>query len=108
MKKLIAKIVAWFRSRNITSHAVAGLATMAAGAYAADPDVRAIVLSLLQTHPKIVAGIGTACVLWMKYSSAHSAIGVLQQVPEAKAELAKQGVLIQDAKNTAAEPAPKT
>ena len=85
--KVLYWIGRWIKSRNITSHAVAGVITTVALAYVSDEQVRSFVVTLLTNHPTVLAGITWAFILWLKYSSAHSAVGILQQVPAATAEV---------------------
>jgi len=90
MKAFIDNIRKWIKSRNITSHAVAGVTTIIATTFMTDPTLRGYVLSTLVNHPKLISALGAACVMWLKYSPAHSPIGILQEVPAAKAALIKQ------------------
>ena|SRR3569833_147130 len=83
-------VVKWLRSRNITSHTVAGVITLIAFTYISDTEVRSYVTELLQNHPKIIAFITWVFVMWLKYSNAHSPIGTLEEVPKAEAKLSMQ------------------
>src|SRR3569833_3901306 len=84
-------VVKWLRSRNITSHTVAGVITLIAFTYISDTEVRSYVTELLQNHPKIIAFITWVFVMWLKYSNAHYPIGPLEEVPKAEAKLSRRG-----------------
>lgn len=77
-------LLAWFKSRNITSHTVAvgiaGFFTL----YSADQAFRDVVLKLVEHHPEIAAALAAAVGIWTKYSGAHSAQGVLQEAAQVK------------------------
>lgn len=84
-------IKAWLKSRNVTSHTIAGFAAGAFALYTSDQQFRDFVLSNFEHHPKILAGIATVAGIYFKYSGAHSPAGVIeeakevQRVPETKA-----------------------
>lgn len=87
MDTLISSLVKWFKTHNITSHVVAGFVTAVAIAYASDDQVRNLFIGLFSSHPKVLATIGTIFALWLKYSSGHSATGILQEAPKAQEEV---------------------
>jgi hypothetical protein len=65
-------------------------------AYISDDQVRTYVFKLFVNHPNMLAVLGGLCVMWLKYSPAHSPIGILQEVPAARATLVKQGVSLEE------------
>jgi hypothetical protein len=72
-------IAKWLKSRNITSHTIAGVVASAFALYSSDQQFRDFVIASLQQHPKILAGIATAAGIYFKYSGAHSPSGVIQE-----------------------------
>jgi hypothetical protein len=74
---LIAKFVAWFKGKNITAHSVAVAAIGFATLYSSDEQFRDFVLLLVKNHPKIIADIGMAVTIILKYSHSSSAAGTV-------------------------------
>jgi len=72
-----ATIAAWFKGKNITAHSVAALAIAFATAYTSDQQFRDFVISMFQTHPKILADITLAVGIILKYSHSSSAAGTV-------------------------------
>ena len=70
-------LLAWFKSKNITTHSIAAAAIFFATLYTSDQQFRDFVLSLVKTHPKIAADIGIAVGIILKYSRSTSAAGTV-------------------------------
>lgn len=77
MNAIIANFVAWFKSKNITAHSVAAAALAFATIYSTDGQFRDFVLSMVGAHPKIVADIGIAVGIILKYSQSTSNAGTV-------------------------------
>ena len=69
---MIDKLLSWLKSKNVTSHTVAGVVTAACLAYVGDQQVRDFVNGLFEHHPKILGVITASVALWLKYS--HSSV----------------------------------
>jgi len=67
----MSAFLAWLKTKNINSHAVAAVIVAMATALVTDQQVRDFVISLFQTHPKIVSILISAAGIIFKYS--HSA-----------------------------------
>jgi hypothetical protein len=78
-------VIAWFRSKNITSHTIAALAIAAAGLITTDQQVRDFIIQSLQAHPKIAADIVLAASIILKYSRNSSPTGAATNVAVDKA-----------------------
>jgi hypothetical protein len=79
MNALIAQFVSWVKSKNITAHSVAVAAIAFATLYTSDEQFRDLVLSLVGAHPKIIADIGLAVGIILKYTRSSSAAGTVSQ-----------------------------
>ena len=77
MSSMIAKIVAWFRSKNVTSHSIAVAAVAIATLYSTDDQFRNFVIALFQNHPKILADITLAVGIILKYMHSSSPAGTV-------------------------------
>ncbi len=83
------KLVAWLRSKNITTHTVGGFIVAFSFAYTASPALRDYIGSLLVEYPVVVTKIGVLAVdivggvtLWRNYSHSSSAAGLLANARE--------------------------
>ena len=73
----MSKIASWFRSKNITAHAVAVVAVTAASLITGDQQVRDFLIELFKAHPAIGADIIAVAAIVLKYSHSSSAAGTL-------------------------------
>lgn len=71
------KIIAWFKSKNITAHSIALAAVAIATLYTTDEQFRDFVISAFQNHPKILANITLAVGIILKYSHSSSDAGTV-------------------------------
>jgi hypothetical protein len=74
---MFAKIAAWFRSKNVTSHSIAVAAVAFATLYTTDDQFRNFVIALFQNHPKILADISLAAGVILKYMHSSSPAGTV-------------------------------
>lgn len=79
MNALVTRFVAWIKSKNITAHSVAVAAIAFATLYSSDQQFRDFVLTLVKGHPKIIADIGVAVGIILKYSHSSSDAGTVAQ-----------------------------
>ena len=70
-------LLAFFRSKNITSHTVAAAVITLAGLIMSDEQVRDFVLSTFQAHPKIGTSIVALAGIVLKYSHSSSSAGTI-------------------------------
>lgn len=82
MSELWSKVVVWLKSRNISSHTIVVFIIGCATVYTADQQVRDFVISMFKSHPTIPADILALCGIILKYSTAHSSAGILEQANE--------------------------
>ena len=75
-------LLAWLRSKNITSHTIAAALAVIAGLIVKDEQVRDFLISSLVAHPKIAAGIVSAAGIWFKYSHSSSPAGAVAQAKQ--------------------------
>jgi len=66
------KVLEWIKSKNITSHAIAGVIVTVCTILATDTEVRDFFIKNFQTHPKIVATIFSIAAIVLKYSHSSS------------------------------------
>jgi hypothetical protein len=62
-------ILAWLKSRNITSHTITAFLVAAAGLIVGDQQVRSFLMSTFSAHPKIAAEIVAAAGIILGYSN---------------------------------------
>jgi pantothenate kinase type III len=74
------RIIAWFESRNITSHTVAAVAISAATLISTDEQVRSFLVSAFQQHPKIASELIALAGIILKYSRSSSPAGAVTNV----------------------------
>lgn len=72
-------IIAWFKSKNITAHTVAAAAVAFATLYSTDEQVRDFILTLVKGHPKIIADLGLAVGIILKYTRSSTPAGTVAQ-----------------------------
>jgi hypothetical protein len=70
-------LTAWFKSRSISSHWIAGLLIGAAGIISTDQQVQTFITGLFINHPAAAAQIIAVAGLILKYTPARSDAGVL-------------------------------
>jgi hypothetical protein len=75
----MSELIAWFKSKNINSHAIAASAIALSTLVMTDETVRNFVLGLFQQHPKIGTGIVTLAGIILKYSHSSSPAGAVAQ-----------------------------
>jgi hypothetical protein len=68
-------IKTWLAEHNLSSHSIAGLIVAAVTLYTTDSTVFGLVNGALASHPKILAMLGAAVTIVMKYSGGHSTQG---------------------------------
>jgi hypothetical protein len=73
----VNRIIAWFRSKNITAHTIAALLVSAATAVATDEQVRSFLVGAFQAHPKVASTIIALAGITLKYSHSSSAAGAI-------------------------------
>jgi hypothetical protein len=73
----LSKIIAWFKSKNITAHSVAAAAVFLAGLYTKDEQFRDFVLTALKNHPVIIGDLTLLAGTILKYSHSSSAAGTV-------------------------------
>ena len=73
----MSKILAWLKSKNITSHAIAAFLIAAAGLITEDQQVRSFLVSIFSAHPKLAAEIIAVASIILKYSSSSSPAGAV-------------------------------
>lgn len=70
-------IIAWLKSKSITSHSIAAAAVAFAVAYSTNEPLRDLVLSILKNHPVIVGDLGLAVGAILKYTHSSSPAGAV-------------------------------
>ena len=70
-------LAAWFRSKNLTAHALAAILLTAASVISADPQARQFIAMTFQRHPSLGAWIIAAAGIAAKYSRSSSAAGTI-------------------------------
>jgi hypothetical protein len=70
-------LAAWFRSKNLSAHALAAILLTAASVVSADPQARQFVMATFQRHPSIGAWLIAAAGIAAKYSHSSSAAGTV-------------------------------
>jgi hypothetical protein len=70
-------LMAWLKSKNLTSHSIAAAAIALATLITTDQQVRDFLISTFQQHPKIGTGIVTLAGIILKYSHSSSAAGTV-------------------------------
>ena len=70
-------LLAWLRSKNITSHTVAVAAITLAGLITKDEQFRDFVLSLLKAHPSLGPDVVLLAGVILKYSHSSSPAGTV-------------------------------
>lgn len=78
-------VIAWLRSKNITTHAVAGFLVVIATIITTDPQVQQLLIALLKAHPAIVADVVLVAGIIAKYSLSSSPAGTLATARDIKA-----------------------
>jgi hypothetical protein len=73
----ISPLVAWLKSKNITSHVIAGLITTLSTGFAFDPTFRGAVGMLFVNYPRTLASLGAVLTIWLKYSHSSSEVGTV-------------------------------
>lgn len=72
-------LLAWLKSKNITSHSVAVAVASAAALIMSDEQVRSWITGAFVDHPKIATGIISAAGIILKYSHSSSPAGTMAQ-----------------------------
>lgn len=70
-------ILAWFKSKSISTHSFAVVAILIAGLITGDPQVRDFVTALFQAHPTLGADIVLLAALIAKYTQSSSPAGTI-------------------------------
>lgn len=70
-------IVAWFKSKNISTHTVAALCIAAATLITTDSQVQQILIELFKNHPAALADVTLLAGLILKYTHSSSPAGTL-------------------------------
>lgn len=73
-------LMAWFKSKNITSHTIALAAISAAGLITSDEQVRSFLVGAFAHHPKIATEIIAVAGIILKYTRASSPVGAEKEV----------------------------
>jgi hypothetical protein len=73
-------IVAWLKSKNISSHTVAALLISAAGLIVGDQQIRDFLVGALASHPKAASTIIALAGIILKYTRSSSSTGAAQNV----------------------------
>lgn len=102
----MAALIAWLKSKSVTSHSVAAGAVFIAGLISTDAQVRNIVLSFFEKHPAIGTDIVAIAGIILKYSHSSSPAGKVAaaQVIEASPNPPTQAAV--DAAKPSKEPTP--
>lgn len=72
------QIIAWLKSKNITSHAVVAGIVVLATALTTDTQVRDFFIEQFQSHPKIVAFVISLAGIIFKYSTSRTSEAVVK------------------------------
>jgi hypothetical protein len=80
------EIIAWFKSKNITAHVLAGLAITAATVITSDQQVQQFLVAVLKAHPAAAADIVLAAGIIAKYTHSSSPAGTLATANEIKSQ----------------------
>jgi len=90
---VLDKLIAYARSKNITTHSIGFAIVAIAGYYDKSPDFRNWVGSFFVGYPVVVTKIGVvmmnitaAVTLWRNYSNSRSSAGVLAAANAIKSE----------------------
>ena len=70
-------LIAWFKSKNITTHAIAAFCISAAVFITSDPQAQQYLLELLKAHPALATDIVLMAGLIAKYSHSSSSAGTV-------------------------------
>jgi hypothetical protein len=73
-------IVAWFKSKNITSHTIVAFLIAGATLITSDEQVRSLLVSAFVHHPKIIANVILIAGIIMKYSRDSSSQGAAKNI----------------------------
>jgi hypothetical protein len=73
----VEKLVAWFKARSITSHAIAAFFVAAAGLVTEDQQVRSLLVGVFSAHPKLVGEIIAVAGIILRYSNPSSPAGAV-------------------------------
>ena len=73
----MTNLIAWFKSKGWTAHAVFAACIAAAGIIGADTQVQQFLAGLFANHPAIAAQIIALAVIIAKYTHSSSAAGTL-------------------------------
>jgi len=73
-------IVAWFKSKNISSHTIAAALVSVATLIVTDEQVRSFLVQALISHPKIAAEVIAVAGIIFKYSRGSSPAGAVSNV----------------------------
>lgn len=76
----MSKLIAFLKSKNITSHTVAALAISAATLISTDEQVRTFLVGAFVHHPKIATEIIALASIILKYSRGSSPTGAVTEV----------------------------
>ena len=84
MKAWIARLKAWAKSKNITTHTIGAAIITFAAAYDSSPALRSYIANVFVGYPMVVGKIGVLCAnigagvaLWLKFSHSSSAAGTV-------------------------------
>jgi hypothetical protein len=78
MRGFVTYMIAWFKSKNITSHTVAAFLIVFATAYSSNLyGVRDLCIELFKNHPTIPADTLLLCGLILKYTHSSSPAGTI-------------------------------
>ena len=76
------KLLAWLRSKNVTSHSIALGVVSLAGLIMGDEQVRSWITGAFVDHPRISTAIIGAASIILKYSHSSSPAGAVAQAKE--------------------------
>lgn len=73
-------IIEWFKSKNVSSHAVLALAVALAGLITSDQQVQSFIVSALQNHPALASDIILLATILAKFSHSTKQTAAKQPV----------------------------
>jgi hypothetical protein len=79
LAKQIDWLSAWFKAHNWSTHSIAAFLAVAAGIIVADPQAKALVLSLFKNNPDLGTAIVTLAGIYVAYKTSHSPAGIMAE-----------------------------